>query len=45
VIVFDSPRPLPLWAEVHKELARKSVTLVLLWDEYKAQYPDGYLII
>jgi len=21
---------------------RKSVTLMLLWDEYKAQYPDGY---
>ena len=42
VVVFDSPRPLPVWADIHKELARKSVTLMLLWDEYKAQYPDGY---
>jgi len=42
VTVLDSARPLPVWEEVHRELARKSVTLMLLWDEYKAQYPDGY---
>jgi transposase len=42
VVVSDSPRPLPVWADIHRELARKSVTLMLLWDEYKAQYPDGY---
>jgi len=42
VIVSDSPRPLPVWEDIHRELARKSVTLMLLWDEYKAQYPDGY---
>ncbi len=42
VILSDSPRPLPVWEDVHRELARKSVTLTLLWDEYKAQYPDGY---
>ncbi len=41
-IVLDSPRPLPVWADIHRELARKSVTLMLLWDEYKAQYPDGF---
>ena len=41
-IVLDSPRPLPVWADIHRELARKSVTLMLLWDEYKAQYPEGY---
>lgn len=41
-IVSDSPRPLPVWADIHQELARKSVTLMLLWDEYKAQYPEGY---
>ncbi len=34
-------RPLPDWAEVHRELARKGVTLLLLWEEYKADYPDG----
>ena len=42
VILSDPPRPLPVWEEVHRELARKHVTLMLLWDEYKAQYPDGY---
>ena len=42
VIVSEAPRPLPVWEDVHRELARKSVTLMLLWDEYKAQYPDGY---
>lgn len=42
VIAADAPRPLPVWTDIHKELARKSVTLMLLWDEYKAQYPDGY---
>ncbi len=35
-------RPVPDWAEVHRELKRKSVTLMLLWQEYKALHPDGY---
>lgn len=35
-------RPLPDWAALHKELKRKGVTLFLLWQEYKAVYPDGY---
>jgi hypothetical protein len=26
---------------VHQELKRKGVTLVLLWQEYKALTPDG----
>jgi len=42
VILSEAPRPLPVWEDVHRELARKSVTLMLLWDEYKSQYPDGY---
>ena len=42
VIILDTPRPLPVWADIHRELTRKSVTLMLLWDEYKAQYPEGY---
>jgi len=29
-------------AYIHKELARKSMTLRLLWLEYKAANPDGY---
>ena len=35
-------RPEPDWAKVHKELRRKGVTLELLWQEYKAEHPDGY---
>ncbi len=34
-------RPLPDWASVNQELRRKSVTLILLWQEYKATAPDG----
>ena len=36
------PRAMPEWATVHQELSRKGVTLALLWQEYKAQHPDGY---
>jgi transposase len=35
-------RPMPDWAYIHSELRRKAVTLMLLWQEYKQQYPDGY---
>src|SRR3990172_13371083 len=28
-------RPIPGWALVHRELRRKSVTLALLWAEYR----------
>jgi transposase len=35
------PRPLPDWAEVHRELKRKGVTLALLWHEYKGAQPEG----
>ena len=34
-------RPLPDWTVVHRELRRKGVTLMLLWQEYKATHPDG----
>lgn len=33
--------PLPDWSYIHKELRRKGVTRVLLWQEYKANNPDG----
>lgn len=33
---------MPEWAQVHKELRRKHVTLALLWNEYKQDHPDGY---
>lgn len=38
----DIIRSEPDWAWVHRELRKKSVTLDLLWQEYKADHPDGY---
>lgn len=35
-------RPQPDFATIQKELKRKGVTLQLLWEEYRAIYPDGY---
>ena len=35
------PRAMPRWSEVHRELRRKGVTLVLVWEEYKAAHPEG----
>lgn len=35
-------KPLPDWNYIHKELKKKSVTLFLLWQEYKETYPEGY---
>jgi transposase len=29
------------WAKIHQELKRKHVTLALLWQEYKRDYPNG----
>jgi transposase len=34
-------RPAPDWAMVHRELRRKHVTRMLLWEEYRAGAPDG----
>jgi transposase len=38
----DEQRPLPNWAEIHRELKRPGVTLQLLWQEYREQHPSGY---
>ncbi len=35
-------RPEPDWAQVHRELGRKGITLDLLWQEYRESAPDGY---
>jgi transposase len=32
----------PNWAEVDRELRRAGVTRMLLWQEYRADHPDGY---
>jgi transposase len=36
------PRPTPDWSQVHAELLRRGVTLLLLWQEYRKIHPDGY---
>ncbi|MEO8767281.1 MAG: IS21 family transposase, partial [Nitrosospira sp.] len=39
----DALRPAPDWAQVNQEMRRKGVTLFLLWQEYKANQPGGFL--
>ncbi len=41
---FNAPstRPPPDWNHVHAELRRRGVTLLLLWEEYRAEHQDGY---
>src|SRR5260370_36133200 len=36
------PRPAIDWRKIHAEMKRPSVTLVLLWQEYRAEQADGY---
>ena len=35
-------RGIPDWQYIHRELKHKSVTLFLLWQEYRQAHPDGY---
>lgn len=35
-------RPVPDWATVHGELRRPGVTLMLLWEEYRAAHRQGF---
>lgn len=35
-------RPKPDCSYIHQELRKKGVTLTLLWEEYKQDYPEGY---
>jgi len=42
-IQVHAPKPMPDWQEVDQELrSNKSVTLILLWQEYREQHPEGY---
>lgn len=41
-VLGPQDRFVPDWTEVHRERARKGVTLQLLWEEYKQAHPDGY---
>ena len=38
----SGPHFVPDWTEVHRQLARKGVTLQLVWEEYKQAHPDGF---
>jgi transposase len=38
----EALRPQPNWPRIHAELRRPGVTLMLLWEEYRAQQPEGY---
>lgn len=38
----EHSRSLPDWSEIHQELKRKSVTLSLLWQEYRERHRGGY---
>lgn len=35
-------REQPDWSRVHAELKKPGVTLLLLWEEYRKDNPDGY---
>ena len=35
-------RPIPDVEYIAKEISKKGVTFILLWQEYKEQHPDGY---
>jgi transposase len=37
-----SRTPQPDFAHLHRELGRRGVTRLLLWEEYKAAHPDGW---
>ena len=39
----DGPtRTVPDWAKVHEELKRRGVTLMILWEEHRADCADGH---
>jgi transposase len=41
-VIPAAERPLPEWAVVHRELRKKGVTLLLLWEEYRADNPMAF---
>lgn len=40
--VPDPKCPVPDWSLVDKELRKRGVTRMLLWQEYREQYPSGF---
>jgi len=41
-VAQDPAKDLPDWGYIHRELRRKAVTLMLLWQEYREAHLDGY---
>src|ERR1700722_7835159 len=41
-VATEAARPQPDWSRLHTELRRPGVTLLLLWEEYRAGQPEGY---
>ena len=42
VAAAEPVRQQPDWVGIHAEMRRAGVTLLLLWEEYRAGQPDGY---
>jgi transposase len=40
--VAGDERPVPNWATIDKELRKRNVTRMLLWQEYRERHPDGF---
>ena len=40
--VPDPKRPVPDWSVIDKELRKRGVTRMLLWQEYREQHPGGF---
>jgi transposase len=38
----DPTRPVPDWGKVHEELKRRGVTLMILWEEHRAECANGH---
>ena len=38
----QTTKPHPDWNYIHQELKKKGMTRLLLWEEYKEQYANGY---
>jgi transposase len=38
----QTDKPHPDWNYIHTELAKKGMTRLLLWEEYRQQHPNGY---
>src|ERR1700693_4112573 len=36
-----STKPVPDWTKVHQELKRRGVTLMILWEEHRAEHVEG----